>query len=185
MIPGSSWTRDSKKLALVGLLVMSAQATAVASSPSDNPQPGETQRLESSSVIAVGSSADIAIQRELLNLVNAEREQAGVAPLVISDQLIQAAQREANDLARMGRLSHVGSDGSTIQTRVDDTGYSWALIGENIAMGQPSSESVMTAWMRSQGHRQNILNPAFSELGIAHVEAGGQKYWVQVFASPK
>jgi uncharacterized protein YkwD len=181
----SRWTLCVKRAALVSLLAMSTQAAVMGSSPPENLQNAEAQQIETPNVIAVGSSPEVAIHRELLSLVNVEREQAGLEPLVINEQLIQAAQREANDIARQGRLSHVGSDGSTIQTRVDDTGYRWSLIGENIAMGQPTSESVMTAWMRSQGHRQNILNPRFSELGIAYVEVGGQKYWVQVFASPQ
>ena len=125
------------------------------------------------------------IQTDLLGLVNAEREQAGAPPLSLNSQLNQAAQRQAADLARQGRLSHGGSDGSTMQTRIEDTGYQWTAIGENIAMGQRDAEAVMESWMNSPGHRRNILNPTFSEMGIGYIEAAGAKYWVQVFASPR
>lgn len=123
--------------------------------------------------------------QELLVLVNAERQQAGVPPLVMDENLNQAAQRQAEDLAHRGQLSHVGSDGSTLQTRIEDTGYTWSAIGENIAMGQTSPQAVMDSWMDSTRHRQNILNPAFSELGLGYVEMAGQKYWVQLFATPR
>ncbi len=124
------------------------------------------------------------IIQALLALVNQERQQVGLSALVLDEQLNQAAQRQAEDLARRGSLSHRGTEGSTMQTRIEDAGYSWSAIGENIAMGQTSPQTVMDSWMGSSGHRQNILNPAFSELGVGYVDGGDRKYWVQLFATP-
>jgi uncharacterized protein YkwD len=135
--------------------------------------------------LAQQAEVEAEIQQNVLDLVNAEREQAGAKPLNLNTQLNQAAQRHALDLARQGRLSHTGSDGSTMQTRIEATDYRWSAIGENIAMGQSTPEAVMRSWMESRGHRQNILNPTFSDLGVGYVEAQGEKFWVQVFATPR
>ncbi|HIK44888.1 MAG TPA: CAP domain-containing protein [Leptolyngbyaceae cyanobacterium M65_K2018_010] len=121
----------------------------------------------------------------LLNLVNVERQRAGLAPLVLSPQLTTAAQRHAQDMANTRRLSHTGSDGSTLRSRIDATGYRWTSIGENVAMGQSTPEAVMASWMASPGHRQNILNPNFTQLGLGYALGGGRPYWVQVFAKPR
>jgi uncharacterized protein YkwD len=88
-------------------------------------------------------------------------------------------------MATNRNLSHQGSDGSTMRSRIDDTGYDWMAIGENVAMGQTSPEAVMQSWMNSAGHRRNILNPDFQELGVGYAEGGGRPYWVQVFAKPR
>lgn len=186
VISGVGWVRGLGKIALLGIVTVSAQAVAVDSVALTNSPAADVQQQELLDWMGQeGNLNTTRIQQELLSLVNAEREQVGADPLVMNEQLNQAARREAIDIARQRRLSHVGSDGSTVRTRIEDTGYLWSAIGENIAMGQTSPEAVMAAWMRSEGHRQNILNPEFSELGLANVEAEGYKYWVQVFASPR
>ncbi|MFQ4137054.1 CAP domain-containing protein [Nodosilinea sp. PGN35] len=126
-----------------------------------------------------------AIAQELLRLVNVERQRVNAPPLVLNEQLTAAAQRHAQDMATSRRMSHTGSDGSTMRSRIDATQYSWSTIGENVAMGQPTAAAVMNAWMNSPGHRQNILNPAFRELGVGHATGGNRPYWVQVFARPR
>ncbi|NJL47001.1 MAG: CAP domain-containing protein [Leptolyngbyaceae cyanobacterium SM2_5_2] len=120
----------------------------------------------------------------LLGLINTERQQIGAPALVLSPQLVTAAQGHAQDMAHSHRLSHSGSNGSSLQARIDATGYTWAAIGENVAMGQPNPAAVMEAWMNSPGHRQNILNPNFTELGLGYAEQAGEPYWVQVFGKP-
>ncbi|MBE9136252.1 CAP domain-containing protein [Nodosilinea sp. LEGE 07088] len=144
-----------------------------------------------STPIAVGQAApapmtqtDIPLAEELLRLVNAERQRVNLPPLVLNEQLTTAAQGHAQDMATSGRLSHAGSNGSTMRSRIDATQYDWSTIGENVAFGQPTATAVMTAWMNSPGHRQNILNPAFTELGIGHAVAASRPYWVQTFGRP-
>ena len=131
------------------------------------------------------AQAETSIPDALLTLVNAERQRAGVAPLRLNHTLATAAQRHADDMAATRNLSHQGSDGSTLRSRIDDTDYGWMAIGENVAMGQTSPEAVMRSWMNSAGHRRNILNPDFQELGVGYAEGGGRPYWVQVFAKPR
>ncbi|WP_197064926.1 CAP domain-containing protein [Leptolyngbya sp. KIOST-1] len=134
--------------------------------------------------VAVAQTND-AIAQELLRLVNVERRRVNAAPLVLNEKLTAAAQRHAQDMATSRRMSHTGSDGSTMRSRIDATQYRWSTIGENVAMGQPTPAAVMRAWMNSPGHRQNILNPAFTELGVGQATGGGRIYWAQVFARPR
>ncbi|TVP68982.1 MAG: CAP domain-containing protein [Leptolyngbya sp. LCM1.Bin17] len=130
------------------------------------------------------SQAEDPVVAELLTRVNQARQQAGVDPLSLNPQLNTAAQGHAQDMASTGRLSHTGSDGSTMRSRIDATDYRWRAIGENVAMGQPTAAAVLESWLNSPGHRQNLLNPTFTELGLGWAEAGGRLYWVQVFAQP-
>ena len=123
---------------------------------------------------------------EVLTLVNAERAQRGIAPLQIQAQLNQAAQVHSEDQARRNTLTHYGPNGETPGDRIDDTGYQYRTWGENAAMGFRSAASVMTGWMNSPGHRQNILNSAFTEIGLGiAVSSSGAPYWTQVFAAPR
>ena len=118
--------------------------------------------------------------QDLLTLVNQARSDQGLAPLSSDPLLIQAAKRHADDMFNNNFLSHVGSDGSALRDRVNATGYSWRNIAENIARGFTSSQSVHNAWMNSAGHRANILNGVYEEIGLARTG----NYWVQVFGNP-
>ncbi|MBE9108354.1 CAP domain-containing protein [Nodosilinea sp. LEGE 07298] len=145
--------------------------------------PAAAQRSATNSGVTV-AQADIAIDQDLLRLVNTERQRVNAPPLTINDKLTAAAQRHAQDMATSQRMSHDGSDGSTMRSRIDATQYNWSNIGENVAMGQPTAAEVMSAWMNSPGHRRNILNPAFTELGVGYATGSGRIYWVQVFGRP-
>jgi uncharacterized protein YkwD len=134
---------------------------------------------------ATVAQADVAIAQEILRLVNVERQRVNAPPLVLNDKLTAAAQRHAQDMATSRRMSHTGSDGSTMRLRIDATQYNWSTIGENVAMGQPTAAAVMAAWMNSPGHRQNILNPAFTELGVGYATGANRPYWAQVLARPR
>jgi uncharacterized protein YkwD len=82
-------------------------------------------------------------------------------------------------------LSHTGSGGSQMGDRLAAAGYRFTSAGENIASGFSTVEDVMRAWMNSSGHRANILNPGFKEIGVARVVASdGRVYWTQEFATP-
>jgi uncharacterized protein YkwD len=148
-------------------------------------KPGQANPLPPTPDPPALAQAETSMPAALLTLVNAERQRVGVAPLRLNDKLTAAAQRHAQDMATNRNLSHQGSDGSTMRSRIDDTGYDWMAIGENVAMGQTSPEAVMQSWMNSAGHRRNILNPDFQELGVGYAEGGGRPYWVQVFAKPR
>lgn len=114
-------------------------------------------------------------------LVNQEREQAGCDPVTVDDHLTEAAQDHSQDQADMGKMTHTGSDGSKVGDRATRAGYRWSKIGENVASGTTSPERVMSLWMNSEAHRENILNCAYEDIGVARV--GG--YWTQDFGTPR
>jgi uncharacterized protein YkwD len=84
-------------------------------------------------------------------------------------ELTQAAQTHAIDMGCNLFMSHTGSDGSSALDRIIRFGYPYNWWGENVAAGWSTPAAVMTAWMNSQPHRDNILNPNFTEIGIGYV----------------
>lgn len=105
-----------------------------------------------------------------------------VPPLSWNYQLQQAAILHAEDMRRKDYFSHTSLEGRTSRDRIFDQGYTikgfkYIAVGENIAQGQRSIAEVMNAWLKSEGHCRNIMNPNFKEVGISI--AGG--YWVQDF----
>ena len=126
--------------------------------------------------VAPAPEALAAMAGAQLCLLNGERADAGLPPLTLNAKLSAAASAYAADLVAGSYLSHTGRDGSTIRTRLDAVGYlpadgGWA-IGENLAWGTgalATPGSIMQAWMNSEGHRANILNPEYREIGIGIV----------------
>ena len=134
---------------------------------------------------AAGSSS---AATEMASLTNAERRQAGLAAFTISPLLMRAAQIHADQMASLGQMAHVlpGATYPEPQDRLAAVSYRWQAYAENVAYGQGSPTSAISAWMGSSGHRANILNPGLIELGTA-VAAGsdGRPYYVQVFGTPR
>jgi len=129
------------------------------------------------------TSADISIDA-LLNAHNNVRSDRHKSALRINAKLSAAAQKHAEWMASTGRFSHTGQGRSRPSNRVDNEGYKWSRVGENIAMGQGSIGSVMEDWMDSSGHRANILGN-YTEVGFGIVKnSQGQIIWVAVFATP-
>jgi uncharacterized protein YkwD len=117
-----------------------------------------------------------------LAAVNAERRRAGRAPLILSPELGRVAQAHACDMAKRGYFSHTSPDGHSMSDRANRAGLlRLCAMGENIAQSQRDVPSVMAGWMRSAGHRRNILDPYFTLVGFGR--AAGPN-WVQVFARP-
>jgi uncharacterized protein YkwD len=120
----------------------------------------------------------------VISLTNQQRAAAGLGPLAANGALHAAAQRESNDMATHMRMSHTGSDGSTVATRVTAAGYAWHTVGENIGVGYATASGVVAGWMNSAGHRANILNGAYADIGVAVATgADGKKYWTMVLAA--
>lgn len=118
--------------------------------------------------------------------MNQERATAGVAPVVPSTALEDQAEEYACEMISQNFFAHENPvTGSTLKDRAAEFNYQYLVIGENLAAGQQSPQEVMTAWMNSPGHRANILDARFTELGVS-VRIGGQYgvYWVQEFGKP-
>ncbi|MFB6503196.1 MULTISPECIES: CAP domain-containing protein [unclassified Streptomyces] len=119
----------------------------------------------------------------VLALVNGERDKAGCSPLTLNSELTKAARTHSEDMAAHRNMSHTGSDGSTPGDRITDAGYEWRAYGENVAHGHETPESVMAGWMDSPGHRRNILDCSFKEIGVGL--AGPGDYWTQDFGTAR
>lgn len=118
---------------------------------------------------------------DVLELVNQEREAAGLKDLKLSDDLNRVAQLRAEEIVQ--KWSHTRPNGEEWKTAFGDSGVSASYRGENLAMGQYSADKVVDEWMASEGHRDNILNKKFTKMGVASVVIDGVTYWVQVFAN--
>lgn len=109
---------------------------------------------------------------------NTERVAAGCRALRVDDRINTAAQRHSVDMANRSTMSHIGRDGSRFTDRLQATGYPRPG-AENVAFGQPTAASVVAAWMASSGHRRNILNCAYTAIGVGYDPRGN--YWTQNF----
>jgi uncharacterized protein YkwD len=118
-------------------------------------------------------------QRAVIAATNAERRKAGCGALTTTSRLTSAAQDHATDMARNDYFSHTSRDGRTFSDRLRATGLSFRTGGENIARGQRTATEVVQAWMSSAGHRRNILNCAFTRIGVGYDSRGN--HWVQDF----
>lgn len=131
--------------------------------------------------LEIHTTAEASLAQQVVNLVNAERLAAGQVPLLVDTSAEEAAKAHAEDMQGRSYFSHTTPEGWSPATRLqllDASGFT--RVGENIAVGQPTAQDVMTAWMGSSGHRANILDPGYTHLGVGVVEAPGP-YWVQVF----
>lgn len=120
--------------------------------------------------------------KEILNLVNKERRQRGIAPLHLSIELTEAARIRAEEISRV--FSHTRPNGKSCHSMFRNGQYT---IGENIAAGNPTAEATVRQWMNSKGHRANILNPDYTEIGVGfHYKPNSEYkyYWVEIFKRP-
>lgn len=124
-------------------------------------------------------------QQQVVDIANQRRAERGIGPLRVHSSLSTAAQNHSADQARMRRMTHTGSDGSSAGTRISRTGYRWSSWAENVAAGQPDATSVMSSWMGSSGHRANILNSGLTQIGVGLAySSNGTPYWTMVLARP-
>ncbi|MFC5290868.1 CAP domain-containing protein [Actinokineospora guangxiensis] len=123
-------------------------------------------------------SGDGSADDAVLAIVNAERGQAGCAPVTLDARLTEAGQKHSEDMSANDYFSHTSQDGRSFVDRAKAEGYA-SPGAENIAAGQRSPEQVMQAWMNSSGHRANILNCDLKKMGLGLATEG--YYWTQVF----
>ena len=154
-----------------------APAPAPQPTPAPQPAPALTPAPQPAAVSGSASSAAI-------DAANAERVAAGLAALQSGAALNSAAVTHSIDQASHNTMTHTGSDGSNAGTRLARAGFSASTWGENVAAGYTSAASVVSGWMGSSGHRDNILNPNFTYIGVAYAQANdGTLYWTMVLAA--
>ena len=123
---------------------------------------------------------------DLLGRIGALRRQNGLAPLELNDQLGAAAQRHSQDMANTGRVDHTGSDGSTPERRIRESGYAATLVawGENIYGGGIAAvDDAWRFWTTSPVHRDNLLSERYREIGIGMVTSANGTYYTLEFGA--
>ncbi|MDD7403838.1 MAG: CAP domain-containing protein [Butyribacter sp.] len=120
--------------------------------------------------------------QEVFSLVNKERTAAGLSPYTLDETLCSAAGERAKEIVE--QFSHTRPDGTSCFTVLEQYNYQYLAVGENIAAGQSTPAQVVESWMNSDLHRQNIMSPEFTKIGIGYYESatGYTYYWVQMFS---
>lgn len=133
-----------------------------------------------------GNSATLGTyEQQVVDLVNQERAAAGLSALKVNSELSAVAEKKAEDMAVNNYFSHTSPTYGSPFDMMKQFGISYTAAGENIAMGQKTPADVMNGWMNSEGHRANILNTSYTEIGVGYVtNSNGTGYWVQEFIRP-
>lgn len=149
------------------------QAQAVAPKPVQQPvkvsQPQTTQ--------AAGTLS--AYEQKVVDLTNQERAKNGLPALKVDLTLSKMAHEKSRDMSANNYFSHTSPTYGSPFDMMKKYGITYSYAGENIAMGQRTPEEVVNAWMNSEGHRRNILDPNFTYIGVGYVSQGN--YWTQDF----
>ncbi|MFF4554706.1 sigma-70 family RNA polymerase sigma factor [Streptomyces sp. NPDC001422] len=153
---------------------------AVPSAPASPSAAPQTRRTSAAPGAQAAPSGTVA---QVVALVNKERAAAGCGPLTENADLEEAALDHSEDMAARDFFDHSNPDGEDPGQRITAAGYRWSTYGENIARGQQTPESVMDSWMNSPGHRANILNCSFKNIGVGVHKGSGGPWWTQDFGA--
>jgi uncharacterized protein YkwD len=189
---------DSRLWVIINVTVTTAitpTATATAISNAANSvtgtDPSPTTAASSNSATATCAfTTDRAKLTQVINAVNSYRATKGLPPYTVNAQLAQAAQRHANDIACHKLYVHTGSDGSTAQSRVKDTGYVAKSVSENVNGNYPplDGQAVVNWWINDKGdlrHGQNLISTTFKEIGVGYSFFDNYGFYALVFATPQ
>lgn len=148
-----------------------------------NPQIKNPNLIYPGQKINIPNIDDIKAQEnEVIRLVNVERAKKGLPALKANWQLSRVARYKSEDMANKGYFSHTSPTYGSPFKIMEDFGIKFTAAGENIAMGQQTARDVMNAWMNSPGHRNNILSPSFTKIGVGLAKGpNGRLYWTQMF----
>lgn len=141
--------------------------------------PGSTSTNAGTKTPVATAPSQTTFASQVVNLVNQERSKAGLSPLTSNSALTTMALDKAKDMYNNGYFDHTSPTYGSPFDMMSTYGIRYSYAGENIAKGQQTPEAVMKAWMNSTGHRQNILSPNFTQIGVAFYNGE----WVQEFIS--
>jgi hypothetical protein len=123
---------------------------------------------------------------EMAVAINQVRVAHGLPPLKLNPDLCRAAQLMSDEILLTGNFGHIDSEGRRADARARMFGYEFEWLGENLAAGQSSAERALQAWLNSLSHRENLLNPAYREMGLGYTQLMGSRYgscWAQLLGS--
>lgn len=156
------------------------EAPAVPAKPETPTTPAKPEAPVQNPAPALGD-----YEQQVINLVNKERAAAGLPALKVNTKLAGVAEKKAEDLRDKNYFDHNSPTYGSPFDMMKQFGITYTAAGENIAKGQRTPEAVMNGWMNSSGHRANILNSSFTEIGVGYVtDSNGTTYWVQMFIRP-
>lgn len=119
----------------------------------------------------------------IIDATNGERIKAGLPPLKANIQLEQSAKLKVDDMITNQYFEHTSPSGKTVSDLANEVGYSYVVLGENLALGDfASADDLLQAWMNSPGHRANILNKSYEDIGVYAAQGTyqGQTVWFAV-----
>lgn len=163
------------------VLTDTPSSTTPSSKPSSNSNANSSSPSTSTPQTPSGVvSGDQALINEVVRLVNVERNNRGLASLSTHSLLMKSAQAYSEDMSERGTMSHYGSPTyGDFPGVINYYNVPWRSVAENIGYGYRSAQSIVNAWMNSPGHRDNILNPNFTHIGVG---VSSNFYWTQHFA---
>mgnify|MGYP001204844957 CR=1 FL=1 len=122
------------------------------------------------------------LEQQVVDLVNAQRRQNGLSSLTHNWELSRVARYKSQDMIDKNYFSHTSPTYGSPFDMMKNFGIRYTAAAENIAKGQNSPQSVMNSWMNSSGHRANILNGNFTQIGVGVAkDSRGNLYWTQMF----
>lgn len=121
---------------------------------------------------------------EIISLTNLERTKSLLSPLQPNEALTKAAQSKAKDMFDKDYFAHIDSEGNGSWNFIESEGYIYQHAGENLARNFNSADSLISAWVKSDSHRNNLLSKNYTDIGVAVLENNNQVYIVQLFGSP-
>lgn len=151
-------------------------APAAEAQPQQTAPSQEAPKQEQAAQPAASQSVN-AFEQEVAKLVNQERAKAGLKALTLDTELSKVARAKSQDMKDKGYFSHQSPTYGSPFDMMKQFGITYKTAGENIAKGQETPAEVMEAWMNSDGHRKNILNPEFTHIGVGYVDG----HWTQMF----
>ncbi|MDT9024523.1 CAP domain-containing protein [Rossellomorea yichunensis] len=151
-----------------------AEAPAPAPAPAANEQQQQPEQQASEETGQLSQ-----YEQKVVELTNQERAKQGLPALKVDTELSKVAREKSRDMQANNYFSHDSPTYGSPFDMMKQFGIEYSSAGENIAMGQPTPEEVVQAWMDSDGHRKNILSSNYTHIGVGHVENGN--YWTQQF----
>ena len=153
-------------------------ATATPAAPAAPSTPAKTTTPS-------GSATLNDYEQQVVTLVNKERAAAGLSALTVNSTLANVAETKAADLRDENYFDHQSPKYGSPFDMMHSFGITYSYAGENIAKGQRTPDEVMNGWMNSPGHKANILNANYTQIGVGYVtDSSGTGYWVQEFIRP-
>jgi uncharacterized YkwD family protein len=158
----------------------------VPKAPAEPKAPAPAKPAEPKAPAPAKSAANIgSYEQQVVDLVNSERAKVGLPALKMNTKLAGVAEKKAEDLRDNNYFAHNSPTYGSPFDMMRQFGVTYTTAGENIARGQKTPAAVMNGWMNSQGHKENILNSNFTEIGVGYVtDSNGTTYWVQMFIRP-